>query len=75
MTKLRKSALASIAGLAVVKQADATMRAKVDLRVFQIHRTLAARADRFGQARQRGVVAQFFTALHIGELLGKLLLF
>jgi hypothetical protein len=51
MAKLGEGALAGVAGLAVVKQADAAVRAKVDVWVFQIYRPLAAWADGFGQAR------------------------
>ena len=60
---LGKCALAGGAGLAVVKQADAAVRAKVDFRTLQVHRPLTAGANALGQPRQRRVIAQFFAAL------------
>ena len=48
MAKLGKRAFAGIAGLAVVKQADAAVWAKVNVWVFQIYRTLAAWAHSLG---------------------------
>jgi hypothetical protein len=48
MAKLRKRALSRVAGVAMIMQADAAMRAEVYLGVFQINRALAAGADAFG---------------------------
>ena len=59
--------------MAVVKQADAAVRTEIDARGFQIERTFAAGADRFGQPRQRHVITEFFAALCIGQSLGLLL--
>lgn len=59
----------------MVEQADAAVRAEVDLRVFQVHRPLATGAHPLGQAGERRVIAQLLAALRIGQLLGEFLLF
>ena len=66
MAELRKCTLACCAFEAMIKQAYAAMRTKINFRVFQVDGALAARADPLGQARQCGVVTEFFAALHIG---------
>src|SRR5438034_9465562 len=57
MAEPGERAFAGAALEAVVKQANAAMRAKVDRGIFQIHRPLAAGAHTFGQPRERRLVA------------------
>src|SRR6218665_3015233 len=74
MAKACKSALASAALPAAVKQADAAVRATIDLLVLQVGRAPTARADALGQARQGQVIAKFLAALQVGQCLGLFLL-
>src|SRR6218665_1131561 len=68
------SALASAALPAAVKQADAAVRAKIDLLILQVGRAPTARADALDQARQGQVMAKFLAALQVGQCLGLFLL-
>ena len=72
---MREGTLAGLAMAAVVEQADAAVRAEVDLGVLEVHGTLATRAYALGQPLQRHVIAQLLTALHLGHGLALLLLF
>ena len=67
MAKAGKGIFAGVAAAAMVKQANATVRAKIDLSVFQIHRALTAGAHALGQPRQCHVVTELLAALYLGQ--------
>ena len=73
MAELGKRTFACAAGAAVVEQANAAVGAEVDLGVLQVHRTFTAGTHVFGQAGQRGVVAEFFAPHLVGLGLGQFL--
>ena len=75
VAELGECTLACGALQAMVKQANAAVRAKVDLRVFQVHRSFAAGTHSLGQACECCVIAELFASLRVRQLLGQLLLF
>ena len=75
MAKIGKRAFWGAANTTMIEQTDAAMRAKINRGVFQIHRPFTTWTNVFGQARERRVVTEFFTALCVRQLLGQPLIF
>ena len=67
MAKQRKCTLPLIAFLAMIKETNAAVRAKIYRRIFEVNRPFAPRANILGKSSQSGIVTKLFAPFDIRQ--------
>ena len=67
VAKQRKCTLAFIAFLAMIKETNAAVRAKINSGIFEVNRPLTTRANILGEAGQRRIVTKLLAPFDIGQ--------
>lgn len=67
MAKQRKCTLPFIALLAMIKETNAAVRAKIDSGIFEVNRPFATGANILGKSGQRRIVTKLLAPFEIGQ--------